>query len=127
MAKLTSKILTGTTELKIRFTYYGQPAPVLAVYEYELNSPDSNAPLESHRGDNQNSEDDLYTLPSPSEQNKGRYAFIRSTIAAIDADSSFTVKTEILQNGKVSDTLVSPGTVKAHGDAVQRIDVIEFA
>ena len=126
MAKITAEIKANTTELKIKITYSSNPAPVLAVYEYQLKESDSNPPVETHSGDNQNSQDDIYLLPTPSQINKKRYALIKSNVAAIDKDADFTIKIEVIQNDITTDTLLSNGKVLANGEGVLKIDMIKF-
>jgi hypothetical protein len=126
MTVINSKILSDTTEIRIRINYLGS-APVLAGYAYELKKKDANPPIEHHTGDNQNSQDDIYPLPGAPSENVGRMAIVTSKIAAIDKDSDYEVKIEVIQDGTVTDTLVTPTRhVSANDEAQLSYDGIVF-
>jgi hypothetical protein len=126
MSKITSEIKPGTNDLKIRISYLSAPSPVIAVYDFKLKISDANPPLLSFSGDNQNSADDIYTLPYPAQSNKGRYVLLQSNVGATDTDADFTIKTEVIQDGTVTDTVLSEGKVLQDGEAVLKIDMIKF-
>src|SRR5947208_1311676 len=106
MAAIESKLL-GNNDVKIKITYSSSPKPVIAAYDYYLKDSDANPPIEHHPGDNRNSQDDIYSLPTPVNINVARYILLKSQIAAIDAPCDYEIKVEVLQNGTVTDTLLS--------------------
>jgi len=118
--------LTAINDVKIAITYRASPMPVLAVYDYDLKTSDANPPIEHKKGDNQNTKDDRYSLPTPIDTNKDRYILISSEIAAIDTDSDFDIIIEIFQDGFKTDTLTDSGSVKGDGPSVGKIDMIKF-
>ena len=126
MALINSKLRENVSDVKIQITYLGSN-PVLAGYEYQLKPPYSNSPLEDRTGDNQNSQADIYSLPSPIEDNIGRKIVLTSKIAAIDKDSDYTVKMDVIQDGTITDTLTSNGNVKAKGESKLSFDIIRFS
>ena len=125
MTLITSKIKSGVSDVRIAILYAGT-APVLAGYEYQLKTGDLNPPIDSRQGDNQNSQDDIYALPTPAGQNAGRKAVVTSKIAAMDRDSDYEVRINVLQDGTITDTLISRGKVAANGEAALSFDIIKF-
>ncbi len=125
MALITSKLAAGASEVKIKITYRGS-APVLAGYEYQLRAADSNPPVEVRQGDNRNDQDDVYPLPTPIDINRGRRAIVTSNIAAIEKNAEYEVRIQVIQDGKVTDTLTSTGKVSASGGAALSYDMIIF-
>jgi len=63
--------------LSIELSYKGL---IAASYTYTLWEADSNDIVEQKKGNNLNSMDDKYTLPSPVSSNSGRLVDIHSTI-----------------------------------------------
>ena len=88
---------------------------------------DSNSPLEDKTGDNQNTQADIYSLPVPVTDNIGRKVVLTSKIAAIDKDADYTVKMDVIQDGTITDTLISKGKVKADGESKLSFDIIRFS
>ena len=125
MSLIKSKLKTGVSEVKIQITYKGAP-PVLAGYVYKLIANNSNAPLDYHQGDNQNSQDDLYSLPTPVMANKNRMITLTSSVAAINSDADYVVQIDVIQDGAITDTLKSYGKVVANGGASINYDGIKF-
>ncbi len=119
-------ILTAQQTVKIAISYVASPKPILAVYDYDLKVDDANPPIEHSKGDNQNSQDDSYFLPTPVQNNKGRYILVTSEIAAIDSDSDFDVIIDIFQDGVKTDTLKDSGSVEGNGESVGKIGMIKF-
>ena len=125
MALIESKILAGTIEIKIEIIYQGTH-PVIAGYDYQLKEKNSNAVIDDQVGDNVNSQDDIYHLPTPIQDNVGRRAVITSKVAAVDLDSEFSVEIKVYQNNVLIDTLVSNGKVLISSGAVLSYDIIKF-
>jgi hypothetical protein len=125
MALIYSKLKAGVTKVKIEIVYSGTN-PVLAGYEYQLKEKNSNAILDDKEGDNQNSQDDIYWLPTPITDNIGRKVLLTSKIAALDKDAEYEVKMKVLQDDINTDTLISVGKVRADGEAALSFDIIKF-
>ena len=125
MALIESKLLAAVTDVKIKITYWGT-RPVLAGYVYQLKSSNPDATVDEKNGDNTNSEDDIYSLPTPVADNVGRKVRLVSSVTAIDDDSDFTVQMDVIQDGQITDTLISPGHVNKDGESVESIDIIKF-
>ena len=125
MALIETKLKADAKDVRVIINYSGT-TPVLAGYEYQLKAENANQPIESHEGDNQNNQDDIYPLPSPISDNTGRKVVLTSKIAAIDADSDFIVRMDVLQDGVITDTLKSPGHVDKDGEAKLSFDIIKF-
>lgn len=125
MALITSRLLDGAEEVKIRIRYAGSN-PVLAGYEYQLKTYDTNEVLEERSGDNQEGDDDIFILPMPVAENTGRKVVLSSAVAAIDKDSDFEITMEVIQDGEVTDTLINTGHVPADGDSKHCFDIIKF-
>ena len=126
MALINSKLRGNVSDVRIQITYLGSN-PVLAGYEYQLKPGDSNSPLEDKTGDNQNTQADIYSLPVPVTDNIGRKVVLTSKIAAIDKDADYTVKMDVIQDGTITDTLISKGKVKADGESKLSFDIIRFS
>ncbi len=125
MALIETKLKADAKDVRVIINYSGT-TPVLAGYEYQLKAENANQPIESHEGDNQNNQDDIYPLPSPISDNTGRKVVLTSKIAAIDADSDFIVRMDVLQDGVITDTLKSSGHVDKDGEAKLSFDIIKF-
>jgi hypothetical protein len=127
MALIKVKLIDGVSDVKIKITFSGT-TPVLAGYVYELKANNSNAPIEERIGDNLSSQDDIYPLPTPIQENIGRKVVLTSKIAAIDRDSDYEVKMEVIQDGIITDTLTTPPErhVDANGEADLSLDIIMF-
>jgi hypothetical protein len=118
--------LTAKESVKVEITYKASPRPVLAVYDYDLKVETANDPIEHRKGDNQNSQDDIYFLPTPTEDNKGRYILVSSEVGAMDGDADFDVLITVHQDGIETDTLKDSGKVKGNGESVSKIGMIKF-
>lgn len=125
MALIYSKLKDGVTDVKIEIIYKGTH-PVLAGYLYQLKTDDLNTPIEERQGDNVNSQDDIYPLPTPINHNKNRKVVLTSKISAIDHDAEYEVRMNVIQDGITTDTLKSQGKVFAHGEASLSFDMIKF-
>jgi hypothetical protein len=126
MTLLRATLTPIAKDVKIKISYRGNPQAVLAVYNYQLKSDEANQPVESHEGDNQNCQDDIFSLPTPIGLNVGRFILIRSQIAAVNVDTSYSIIVEVIQDGEVTDTLENKGVAKANGSSVLAIDKINF-
>ena len=77
-----------------------------ASYVYTLWEANSNAQVSVLSGNNMNSQDDIYPMPSPVSANIGRLIDIFSTMKnASDSDMSGIVQVTITQGGQVVDTI----------------------
>ncbi len=74
--------------LKVRFVV--ENGVLAAAYTIRLSDKNSNRPIASWEGDNINTEDDTYTLPTPSEANDGR--LIRLVVDFYGLDRSVSRK-----------------------------------
>ena len=77
-----------------------------ASYVYTLWEANSNAQVSALSGNNMNSQDDIYPLPSPVSANVGRLIDIFSTMKnASDSDMNGVVQVILTQAGNVLDTI----------------------
>src|SRR3954451_973928 len=83
-------------DLKIDIQYFGK---LTASYVYTLWEKNSNAKVSEHSGNNQNSQDDFYFLPSPVNENENRIIEVFSTLnnPPNDSDIREIVAIKILQ------------------------------
>ncbi len=121
MAVFNFKIKAQNT-IKIKLNYFGNPAPVIATYLYRLKTKDSNKSVEEFSGDNQNSDDDIFSLPVPLSENKNKYIIISNEISAFNANSGYSIQIEIIQDDVVTDTFEDKGEVvlnePSHGKTI---------
>lgn len=100
------KINPNGTVLKLQIEYLGA---VTASYVYNLWSATSNAVIIEKQGNNQNSEDDVYFLPQPTNQNINRFIQVLSSLKNGDTTKlKATIRIKVFQGnkkiGEVSET-----------------------
>jgi hypothetical protein len=77
-----------------------------ASYVYTLWESNSNAQVSALAGNNMNSQDDIYPMPSPVSANVGRLIDIFSTMKnSSDTDMTGIVQVKVTQGGQVLDTI----------------------
>lgn len=106
--------------LIVQIDYYGS---LTASYVYTLWAKNSNAKVDEQYGNNQNSQDDRFILPSPVSQNSGRIVEIFSTINNPDnSNARELVAIKILQDGNTLFTQENPGGSAVHGQVYTVVD-----
>lgn len=99
--------------LKVQIDYFG---PLTASYVYTLWEKNSNAKADERSGNNQNSQDDLYDLLSPVNENDGRIVEVFSTLAnPTETQQNEIVAIKILQGDAVLHSDENPGGFSAGG------------
>lgn len=86
-------------DLKVAFTFEGL---IVASYSYTLWEANSNNRLVYKKGNNQNPEDDSYSIPPPVIDSDGRMIQLRTEFKALDPDNikKYTITAEIFQGDK---------------------------
>ena len=105
--------------LKVTLQFEGL---IVASYSFILWDAHSNTRLLSHIGNNQNTQDDVYELPSPVEDNDGRLIQLRTEFKALDPINvkQHKIMVEVYQGdeliGKAEE--VGDNNVKAQGSLI---------
>ena len=100
--------------IKVQIDYLGT---LTASYVYTLWEKNSNAKADEKRGNNQNSQDDKYELPSPVQQNAERIIEVFSTLTNPDVtDSREIVAIKILQGNTTLFSEEDPAGVQIAGE-----------
>jgi hypothetical protein len=118
--------LRAKNEVIVDIKYVSKNGPIMATYSYKLKSKSSNEPIEIHTGDNQNSQDDSFYLPSPIKLNKDRYILISSEIAAIDRDTDFKIIVSVLQDNFKPEVFTIIGRVSANNDSINKLLMLKI-
>ncbi|UII33676.1 hypothetical protein LVD17_07575 [Fulvivirga ulvae] len=86
-------------DLKVVFTFEGL---IVASYAYTLWEANSNNQLIYEKGNNQNPDDDSYTIPPPVIDSDGRLVQLRTEFKALDPENikQYTITAEIFQAGQ---------------------------
>ena len=104
--------------VKVDIQYNGL---VAASYTYTLWEANSNVVVDQKPGNNQNTQDDNYTLPDPALSNIGRMIDIHSTIQGLynqENEGAYTVIITVTQDGKELDKEVQPAPPKVIGNRI---------
>jgi|SRR5688572_22038600 hypothetical protein len=97
------KIDPNGSPLQLDIQYLGA---FTASYVYTLWEANSNAQVSALAGNNMNSQDDIYPMPSPVSANVGRLIDIFSTMKnSSDTDMTGIVQVKVTQGGQVLDTI----------------------
>jgi hypothetical protein len=105
--------------LKVDIQYLGA---LTASYVYTLWDTDTNAIVEERKGNNQNSQDDNYTLPQPTSQNKNRIIDVFSTLKNGDnAKIKGTVVVKVFQGQKKIGEVRETEVIEAKKTAINNI------
>lgn len=105
------KIDPNGATLQLEIQYLGA---FTASYVYTLWEANSNAQVSVLSGNNMNSQDDIYPLPSPVSANVGRLIDIFSTLKnATDSDMNGVVRITILQGSVELDSFDEPELLPA--------------
>ena len=100
--------------IKVQIDYLGT---LTASYVYTLWEKNSNAKADEKSGNNQNSQDDKYELPSPVQQNVERIIEVFSTLTNPDVtDSREIVPIKILQGNTTLFSEEDPTGVQIAGE-----------
>lgn len=102
------KIDPNGKDLSINISFIGL---FVTSYEYMLFKENSNEVIERKNGNNQNPDDDHYSLPKPTNKNVNRLIDIRSNIVGLDPKNykKWEIKAELFQGGIKLDEVVESG------------------
>ncbi|HRH35426.1 MAG TPA: hypothetical protein PKY12_10215 [Catalimonadaceae bacterium] len=98
----------GNVKLEIKF--FGD---AYMAYEYLLWSADSSSHVKREIGNNEVNTDDAYFLPTPLEQNRGRWTEFVCRILAKkpDINKTYRIEATAYQDGEKLDTAIGLGTL----------------
>ena len=106
--------------IKVQIDYFGG---LTASYVYTLWEKNSNAKADEKSGNNQNSQDDKYELPTPVQQNEGRIIEVFSILNNPDTtDSRETVAIKVMQGATTLFTEENPAGFEIAGEIFSVID-----
>ncbi|HWB62168.1 MAG TPA: hypothetical protein VG603_01565 [Chitinophagales bacterium] len=97
--------------LKVCFDFTG---PFFADYTYKLREANSNALADGPKpGDNKNTQDDCYLLPTPVEQNDGRKIVLSTDFVSPPAQKgmAYSIVATVSQNGTSIGSDTDSGTL----------------
>ena len=97
-------------EIKVEFKFTGL---ITASYEFTLWAADSNDRIMHKTGNNQNAQDDIYSLPVPAADNEGRIIQLRTEFVGLDPINSkqFKIIVSVDQGSKTIGELNDEGEV----------------